>query len=347
MTSYIARRLLGVIPVLFGVSLLTFLVLRLIPGDPALLILGERATPAQWEALRSQMGLDRPLFVDLTGQHPVFDSQYAAYMRDLLTGNLGESIVHKRAVATELGERFPATVELTLAALSVAVLGGMALGVLAALGRGTMVDTLMLLLALLGVSIPVFWLGMMGQYLFAVNLHLLPISLRIDLDVSHGFEPITGLYTVDGLLRGRPDVTWNALVHLIMPAVVLAMLPMAIIARMTRSALLDVLGQDYIRTARAKGLPPRTVVLRHALRNALLPIVTVVGLQMGLLLSGAILIETVFSWPGVGRWLLEGIQGRDYPVVQGGVIFIAFVFVMINAGVDVLYVILNPRIRYR
>lgn len=347
MGQYILRRLLGIIPVIVGISLFAFLLLRLIPGDPALLILGEKATPAQWQALREQLGLNRALFVDFSGERPFYDTQYITFMGDLLRGNLGDSIVHKRPVFTELRERFPATVELALTALLIAVTLGMTLGLLAAIRRGSLVDTAMLLLALLGVSIPVFWLGLMFQYLFAVNLHILPISLRVDSHLSRNFQFITGLYTVDGLLRGRPDVTLNALYHLLMPACVLATIPLAIIARMTRSALLEVLGQDYIRTAQAKGLRGRTVILRHALRNALLPVVTIVGLQLGMLLSGTILAETVFAWPGIGTWLLEGIQGRDYPVVQGGVIFVALVFVLVNTLVDLLYVFLDPRIQYR
>ncbi|MCX6043770.1 MAG: ABC transporter permease [Chloroflexi bacterium] len=347
MAQYIVRRLLGIVPVIFGISLFAFLLLRLIPGDPALLILGEKATPTQWQALREQLGLNRALFVDLSGKRPFYDTQYITFMGDLLHGNLGDSIVHKRPVFTELRERFPATVELALTALLIAVTLGMTLGILAAIRRGSLVDTGMLLLALLGVSIPVFWLGLMFQYLFAVNWHILPISLRVDSHLSRNFQLFTGLYTLDGLLRGRPDITLNALYHLIMPASVLATVPLAIIARMTRSALLEVLGQDYIRTAQAKGLRGRTVILRHALRNALLPVVTIVGLQLGLLLSGTILTETVFAWPGIGTWLLEGIQGRDYPVVQGGVIFVALVFVLVNTLVDLLYVFLDPRIQYR
>jgi peptide/nickel transport system permease protein len=347
MLPYFIRRILGLIPVCFGISLLTFVLLHVLPGDPALLILGERATPAQWQALREQMGLERPLFVDLSGQRPIYDSQYATFIGNLVRGEWGDSIVHKRPVLTELGERFPATLELALAAMLIALVAGIPLGIFAAIGRGTFFDTAMLVVALLGVSIPVFWLGLICQYLFSVNLHLLPISLRIDLDVSHGFAPLTGLYTVDGLLRGRPDVTWNALVHLLMPAMVLATVPLAIITRMTRSAMLEVLSQDYVRTAHAKGLRRYRVIIRHALPNALLPVVTVIGLQFGILLSGTILVETVFSWPGLGTWLLGGILGRDYPVVQGGVLFVALLFVVINAFVDLLYSAIDPRLRYR
>src|SRR6266508_2400744 len=347
MFRYTIRRVLGLIPVVFGISLVVFLLLRLIPGDPALLILGEHSSPEQRQQLREQLGLNRALLIDLSGQRSPFDTQCVSFMRDLLTGDLGDSIVHKRPVLTELRERFPATVELTVTALLIAVTLGVSIGIIAAIRRGTLIDALMLVIALLGVSIPIFWLGLMLQYLFAVNFRILPISLRIDLDLSRGFQFITGLYTVDGLLRGRPDITLNALKHLIMPGFVLATVPLAIIARMTRSAMLEVLNQDYIRTARAKGLRNQVVIVRHALRNALLPVVTVVGLQLGLLLSGAILTATVFSWPGIGTWLLEGIQGRDYPIVQGGVIFVALVFVIVNTLVDLSYIFFDPRIHYQ
>jgi len=347
MFRYTIRRVLGLIPVVFGISLVVFVLIRLIPGDPALLILGEHSTPAQRQQLREQLGLNRALFVDMSGQRPAFDTQYISFMGDLLRGNLGDSIVHKRPVLTEFRERFPATVELTVAALAIALLLGISLGIVAAVRRGTLIDAIMLVIALLGVSIPIFWLGLMFQYLFAVNLRILPISLRLDSDLSRGFQFITGLYTVDGLLRGRLDITLNALRHLIMPGFVLATVPLAIITRMTRSAMLEVLSQDYIRTAWAKGLRNRVVIIRHALRNALLPVVTIVGLQLGLLLSGAILTETVFAWPGIGTWLLEAIQGRDYPIVQGGVIFVALIFVFINLIVDLSYAFLDPRIHYR
>jgi len=218
--------------------------------------------------------------------------------------------------------------------------------VIAALRRGTIIDAGTTTLALVGVSMPIFWLGLIFQYLFAVNLKWLPISQRLDSSLAQSFTPATGLYVLDGLLRGRPDITLNALHHLIMPAVVLSTVPLAIIARMTRSTMLEVLNQDYVRTARAKGLGERIVTFRHAFRNALLPIVTVIGLQLGLLLAGAVLTETVFSWPGIGRWILEAIQGRDYPVVQGGVMFVAMVFVLVNFVVDLSFAAFDPRIRY-
>ncbi|MBC8074504.1 MAG: ABC transporter permease, partial [Chloroflexales bacterium] len=231
-------------------------------------------------------------------------------------------------------------------ALLIAVIVGVGAGILAATRRGSVFDAGTMAVALLGVSMPIFWLGLLFQYFFGVWLGWLPISQRVDADLVRGFPAITGLYTIDGLLRGRLDITLNALKHLILPSVALATVPLAIIARMTRSAMLEVLSQDYVRTAWAKGLRDRTVVIRHAFKNALLPVVTVVGLQLGGLLSGAVLTETVFSWPGIGTWILRGIQGRDYPVVQGGVMFVALVFVLVNLLVDLSYALLDPRIRY-
>ena len=347
MFRYTIRRVLGLIPVIFGISLLVFLMLRLIPGDPVSAILGERSTPQQREDLRRALGLNRPLFLDFSGDGNPFDSQYGTFMGDLAQGDLGQSILRKRSVRTELGERFPATAELTIAALLIASFAGVTIGILAATRRGSILDASSMLLALIGVSIPIFWLGLMFQYFFAVNLRVLPISLRLDPSLSRGFKMITGFYTIDGLLRGRPDITLNALKHLILPSVALSTVPLAIIARMTRSAMLEVLGQDYIRTAWAKGLGERVVILRHAFRNALLPVVTVVGLQLGFLLGGAVLTETVFSWPGIGTWLLGGILARDYPVVQGGVIVVALVFVVVNLFVDLSYAWLDPRIKFR
>ncbi len=347
MLRYTVRRVLGVIPVLVGISLLVFLVLRLIPGDPALLMLGERATPQQREALARQLGLDKPLFFNLTGEGSLFDSQYFNMMGDLLTGNLGTSITRRTAVVDELKVRFPATLELTIVALLIASVVGVSVGVLAATRRGSLLDAGSMLIALAGVSIPIFWLGLMFQLLFGIRLGWLPISLRLDPALSRGFQGPTGLYILDGLLVGRPEITFNAITHLILPSLALATVPLAIIARMTRSAMLEVLSQDYIRTAWAKGLRERVVVTRHALRNALLPVVTVIGLQLGFLLGGAILTETVFSWPGIGRWILDGVLARDYPVVQGGVIFVAFVFVIVNMLVDLSYAFLDPRIHYQ
>jgi len=347
MLRYTIRRVLGLIPVLFGISFLVFLVLRLIPGDPALLILGERATEQQLATIRAQLGLDKPLFFNFSGEGSVWDSQYFAFVGQLLRGDLGTSIVRRTNVLSELLAKFPATLELTLWALTIAVAVGVTIGVIAAVRRGSWLDATAMLLALIGVSIPIFWLGLMLQYVFGVNLRWLPVSQRLDIEFGRGFQPITGLYVLDGLLTGRFQLSWNAVQHLIMPSIALATVPLAIIARMTRSAMLEVLNQDYVRTAWAKGLRERVVVSRHALRNALLPVVTVVGLQFSLLLSGAVLTETVFSWPGIGTWILAGVQGRDYPVVQSGVMFVAFVFVLVNLIVDLSYAFLDPRIQHR
>ncbi|MDP9316813.1 MAG: ABC transporter permease [Chloroflexota bacterium] len=347
MLRYTIRRFLGLIPVLFGISFLIFTVLRLIPGDPALAMLGERATPQQLAQIRAQLGLDKKLFFDFSGERNVFDTQYFGFMRQLLSGDLGTSIVRRTNVSTELSQRFPATLELTLAALLIAVVVGILIGIIASLRRGSAIDAGSTVFALIGVSIPIFWLGLMMQYLFAVNLGWLPVSQRLDTEFSRGFQGVTGLYVLDGLLLGRPQLSWNAIKHLIMPAIALSTVPMAIIARMTRSAMLEVLSQDYVRTAKAKGLRSRIVVMRHALRNALLPVVTIIGLQLGGLLSGAILTETVFSWPGIGTWIYAGVQGRDYPIVQSGIIFVAFVFVVVNLLVDLSYAFLDPRIQHR
>ncbi len=346
MFRYAVRRLLGLIPVVFGISLLVFLMLRLIPGDPSVAILGERSTAEQRARLRQQLGLDRPLFLNFSGEGGVFDSQYVDFVSDFVRGDLGDSIIRKRSVTAEMSERFPATAELTIASLFIAVVLGVSIGILAAIRRGSAIDAGSMFIALVGVSIPIFWLGLMFQYFFSVNLQVLPISLRLDPELSRGFQNITGFYVIDGLLRGRLDITLDALKHLILPAFALATVPLAIIARMTRSAMLEVLNQDYVRTARAKGLGQRAVVIGHALRNALLPVVTVIGLQLGFLLGGAVLTETVFSWPGVGTWLLAGIFGRDYPVVQGGVIVVALIFVIVNLLVDLSYAWLDPRIKY-
>lgn len=346
MSAYILRRLLGLIPVVLGISFIVFMLLRLIPGDPAIAILGERSTEEQRNQIREQLGLNKPLFFDFSGEGHVFDTQYFSFMGKLARGDLGTSILRRTNVSTELRAFFPATAELAIASMIIATVVGLGLGIVAAVRRGSLIDTGTTLLALVGVSMPIFWLGLIFQYIFAVNLKILPISQRLDPSLSSSFEPLSGLYVLDGLLRGRPDVTVNALYHLIMPSVVLATVPLAIIARMTRSAMLDVLSQDYVRTARAKGLADWTVIIAHAFKNALLPVITVIGLQFGLLLAGAVLTETVFSWPGIGTWILEAIQGRDYPVVQGGVMFVATIFVLVNFLVDLSYAAFDPRIRY-
>ncbi|MEX2535758.1 MAG: ABC transporter permease [Trueperaceae bacterium] len=350
MTGYVVRRVLGLIPVLIGVTLLIFAITRVIPGDPAVAMLGQRSSPELRERLRSDLGLDRPLWVNFRAVREsgnvgaLFDTQYFGYMGDLLQGDLGRSLYSRIPVAQSLSTRFPATVELTLFAMLFAVLVGVPAGVWAALRRGTAADTAVMTVALSGVSFPVFWLAIMLIYLFAVNLHWLPPSGRISVGID--LQPITGFYVLDAIIRGNGTAAWDVVRHLVLPAVALGTIPLAIVVRMTRSSMLDVLGQDYVRTARSKGLVERTVVNKHALRNALLPVITVIGLSFGTLLSGAILTETVFSWPGIGRWIYNAIASRDYPIIQGGVLFVAFIFVLVNLIVDISYGLIDPRIQY-
>jgi peptide/nickel transport system permease protein len=331
--AYTARRVVSLMPVLFGVSVVVFLFLHLIPGDPAESMLGERATAESVARLRAAYGLDQPLYV-----------QYDLFVHKTVSGDLGRSVRSNQPIAQELGQRFPATVELTIAAMLLAVLVGVPAGILSATRRGSTLDHGSMLVALAGVSMPIFWLGLMLAWLFGVQLKWLPFSGRLDPSVR--FASSTGLFLVDALIRGDWSTLNQALRHLALPALALSTVPMAIIARMTRSAMLEVLGQDYVRTARAKGLWEWLVVRRHALKNALLPVVTTIGLQVGLLLSGAILTETIFSWPGIGRWVYESIQFRDYPVVQSLTLVIATIFVFANLVVDLSYAWLDPRVRY-
>jgi len=333
MTSFIARRLLLAIPVLFGITLFTFSFLKLL-GDPCAALLGERYTPQRCVEIRAQFGLD---------DHPVV--QYARYLRTTLSGDLGRSVLTRREISSEVKTVFPATVELALAAMTLAVLAGIPLGIVAAARHNSPTDLGAMLVALIGVSMPVFWLGLMLVYVLAFRLGWFPTSGRLSSGVE--LQSVTGLYVVDSLVTGNLAALWDVLHHLALPALALSTIPGAIIARITRSAMLDVLGQDYIRTARAKGLRERVVVMRHALANALLPIVTVIGLQTGFLLSGAVLTETIFAWPGMGRWVVNGISSNDVPVVQAGVLIFATVFVLVNLVVDLSYAWLDPRIRVR
>ncbi len=331
MYRYIARRLLALIPTLFGVSVVVFLFLRLIPGDPATAILRENATAEQIDALNTRLGLGKPLY-----------EQYFDYITRLLRGDLGEGYFTRSPVIEDLGRRLPATAELALSAVFIATVLGITLGVIAAIRRGSAVDYGTMTLSLIGVSMPIFWLGLMLVYLFAVDLRWLPPSTR-------GEQPDnirTGLYTVDYLLSFDLNGFTEAAKHLFLPAIVLATVPLAVIARQTRSAVLEVLSQDFVRTATSKGLRERVVVSRHVLKNAMLPVITVIGLQAGALLSGAVLTETVFSWPGLGTFVLEAIVQRDYPVVQSIVLVFALTFVVVNLLVDISYAWLDPRIRY-
>lgn len=336
MGRYILRRLFNLLPVLFGITLLVFLFLHLIPGDPAVVMLGDRATPAQIEALRERMGLNEPL--------PL---QYLAFMGNLLRFDLGRSIFTGVPIIREIFNRWPATFELSVAAMVIALIIGIPAGVIAAVRKNSLWDNATMTGSLIGVSMPVYWLGLLLVYLFAVNLRWLPPSGRISVDAGLAFKPITGFYVFDALVQGNFAALGDILAHLALPALTLSTIPLAILARITRSAMLEVLSQDYIRTARAKGLLEYWVIFKHALKNAMLPVVTIIGLEFGTLLGGAILTETIFAWPGIGKWIYEGILTRDYPVVQGGVIFVATAFVLINLLVDISYALLDPRIQYK
>jgi peptide/nickel transport system permease protein len=333
---YIVKRLLSLLPVLLGITLLVFVFLHFIPGDPAVALLGEHGTPEQIAALRERLGLNRPLV-----------TQYFIFLNHLLHFRLGISIISGIPVADEIRNRFPATLELAIAAMFVAVLLGVPAGILAAVRKNRWVDNLTMTGSLIGVSLPVYWLGLLLIYLFAIQLHWLPPGGRMSVDAGFNFRPITGFYVLDALLKLDVTTLKDVLAHLVLPAIALGTIPLAILARITRSAMLETLSQDYIRTARAKGLPERWVILRHALKNALLPITTIAGLQFGTLLGGAILTETIFSWSGIGSWIYDGILARDYPVVQGGVITVAIAFVLINLLVDLSYAVFDPRIQFK
>jgi len=332
-TRYAIRRGLTVVPVLVGVSLLVFSFVHLIPGDPALTMLGERATPEKVAEVRARLGLDRPIW-----------QQYVLYIGKALQGDLGVSIVRGDPVASDLLRRFPATVELAVAAIVVAIACGIPIGVASAVWRNSLLDSLARLGALTGVSMPIFWLGLVLAWFFGVQLRILPTGFRLASGTS--FVPWTNFVILDSLLQGDWASLADALRHLILPGLALATIPLAVIARMTRASMLEVLSREYIRTAEAKGLSRRAVILRHALRNALLPVLTVIGLQVGRLLAGAILTETIFSWPGIGLWVYESIEARDYAIVQGVSLFIAVIVVGVNLVTDVLYAAVDPRIKY-
>jgi peptide/nickel transport system permease protein len=319
--------------VLLGVSIVVFVMVRAIPGDPAQILLGQAATPDQVAEVRTRLGLDEPL--------PI---QYLVFIRGALTGDLGDSLVVGQPVTAVLLERFPATLELTLAALLFAVAIGVPVGVVAAVRQYSLLDKITSVVALTGVSMPVFWLALVLVVVFTVQIDLLPFPGRVGGDVS--FTSYTGLYLLDTLITLNFPAFWDVLRHLILPAVALGTIPMAVITRMTRSSMLEVMNEDYVRTARAKGVAPWRVVFRHALRNAMLPTITVIGLQFGLLMGGAILTETIFGWPGVGQIAIESVNRRDYAMIQGVVLYGATFFVLVNLLVDVLYAVLDPRVRY-
>ncbi len=335
MLAFILKRIGLVIPTFIGVTLLTFALIRLVPGDPIELLAGERGIdPERHAALRAELGLDKPIV-----------SQYGIYVSDVLSGDLGRSIVTKTPVLDEFLSLFPATVELALCAILFAIAIGIPLGIFAAVRRGSVFDYTTMGVALTGYSMPIFWWALLLILLFSVQLGWTPVSGR--LSVMFYVEPVTGFMLIDTLLAGDKGAFQSAVSHLILPAIALGTIPLAVIARMTRSSMLEVLGEDYIRTARAKGLAPIRVIALHALRNALIPVVTVIGLAVGVLFAGAILTETIFAWPGVGKWLVESVRRRDYPVLQGGVLLVATVVMAVNLFVDILYGLINPRIRHQ
>jgi len=333
MLRFIVRRLLLLVPILIGLSIAIFAWVHALPGSPASALLGERSTPELVKAYNQKYGFTQSI-----------PEQYWSYIKTTASGDLGSSITTHRAITTELRERFPATVELAVAAMLFAICLGIPLGFIGAKHYGTMFDHGTLVASLIGISTPVFFLALMLKYVFAVRLGWLPSIGRASI-LSTADHP-TNFYILDAIITRDPKAFWDAVSHLILPAIALGSIPLAIVARITRASVLDVQNEDYVRTARAKGMSPAIVDRRHVLRNAMLPVTTVIGLQAGLLLSGAILTETVFAWPGVGTWLSEAIFNRDYPVLQGGILFLAIVFVFVNLLVDITYGLINPRIRY-
>jgi dipeptide transport system permease protein len=322
------------IPTFIGVSIIAFSFIRMLPGDPILVLAGERGmTPERYAELQKVYGYDQPLVV-----------QYLDFLWGLLQGDLGNSVVTKRAVLGEFLTLFPATLELSICAMILAIAIGVPAGMFAAVRRGSLTDQSIMGTALVGYSMPIFWWGLLLIVLFSGILRWTPVSGRISL--LYFFPPVTGFMLIDSLLSGQAGAFRSAVSHLILPTIVLATIPLAVIARQTRSAMLEVLANDYVRTARAKGLAPWRVIGLHALRNALIPVVTVIGLQVGVLLAGAILTETIFSWPGIGKWMVDSVFKRDYPVVQGGLLLIAGLVMIINLIVDLLYGLINPRIRH-
>ncbi len=332
MKKFIFHRVLSLIPTLLGISILVFLMIQLIPGDPAEMMLGERASESALVELRERLGLDQPIYV-----------QYGRFMGRLLQGDLGRALRTNEKITTEIFERFPATVELSLAAILIATVLGMFAGIISATRQYSIFDYVSMVFSLIGVSMPIFWLGLVLMIIFSVNLGLVPLSGRLSYNID--IDVVTNLYVLDSIITHNWAAFKDAVWHLILPAFTLSTIPMATISRITRSSMLEVLRQDYIRTARAKGLSLWVVHYKHALKNAMIPIITVVGLQFGILLGGAILTETIFAWPGIGLWILNGVYARDFNAVQGGTMFIATVFVTINLVVDILYAWVNPRIK--
>ncbi len=338
MFQFIFKRLGILVPTFIGITLLTFIFVHLIPGDPITVIAGERGlSPERHAQLMTQLGLDKPLY-----------QQYINYLIGIFHGDLGISFKSQIPVWDEFVPRFKATFELGFCAMLFAICLGIPIGVLAAVKRGSIFDHTAISVSLTGYSMPIFWWGMMLIMLVSVHFNLTPVAGRVsDMLFLDESQPLTGFMLIDTLIWGEEGDFIDAVVHLILPSIVLGTIPLAVIVRMTRSSMLEVLSEDYIRTARAKGVGRMRIILVHALRNAMIPVVTVIGLQVGSMLSGAILTETVFSWPGIGRWLIEALQRRDYPVVQSGVLIVATMIILVNLCVDMLYSIINPRIRHK
>lgn len=333
MFAYSIRRILLVVPVLIGMTIVVFSIIHAIPGNPAQIMLGQRATKEAVAELTLKLGLDQPIYI-----------QYFEYIKGLLSGDLGESIRTKTAVSAEIWPFLAATIELTLVAMIIAIVIGVNAGIISAWFQNSWFDYTAMVIALIGVSMPIFWLGLMEQWAFSVNLGWLPATGREN--VRNPVDAITDLYLIDTLLNGRMDQFKEVLQYLILPSIALATIPMAIIARITRSSMLEVMRSDYVRTARAKGVKMFWVVYKHSLKNAVIPVLTVIGLQTGLLLGGAILTETIFGWPGIGRYIYDAINYRDYPVVQSSILVVATFFVFINLIIDLLYAVIDPRIKY-
>jgi dipeptide transport system permease protein len=334
MFGYVLKRVLLLLPTFIGITIVSFGFVRVLPGDPVLLMAGERGlTPERYDALLKEFGYDRPIWV-----------QYFEYLGDLFRGDFGNSLVTKKPVLVEFFTLFPATVELSICAIIIAISLGIPAGIIAASKRGSFIDQTLMGTALVGYSMPIFWWGLLLIIVFSGWLGWTPVSGRISL--IYFFPQVTGFMLIDSLLSGQKGAFVSSIQHLILPSIVLATIPLAVIARQTRSAMLEVLGEDYVRTARAKGLSEVRVIGIHALRNAMIPVITVIGLSVGTLLAGAILTETIFSWPGIGKWMVDSISRRDYPVVQSGLLLIAAVVMIVNLLVDMTYGLINPRIRH-
>jgi dipeptide transport system permease protein len=334
MFGFLLRRIAVLIPTFIGVSIIAFSFIRMLPGDPVALLSGERVmSPERHAQISHDLGLDRPMVV-----------QYLDYLNGILHGDFGSSIVSKKPILDQFMQLFPATVELSICAIIIAIALGIPAGVIAAIKRGSVFDQTLMGIALVGYSMPIFWWGLLLIILFSGTLQWFPVSGRISL--MYFFPSVTGFMLIDSLISGQKGAFSSALSHLALPSIVLATIPLAVIARQTRSAMLEVLSEDYVRTARAKGLSPFRVVGIHALRNAMIPVITTIGLQIGVMLAGAILTETIFSWPGIGKWMVDSVFRRDYPVIQSGLLLIAAIIMIVNLIVDLMYGLINPRIRH-